>query len=226
MRFQSRHAWDLTPAEAMALQERLRQEVVREDRIGTLRAVAGIDVGFEQQGRVARAAVVVLDYPALQMREKSLARRAVTFPYVPGLLSFREAPVVLDALERLQHLPDLIVYDGHGLAHPRRFGIACHLGLLTDIPTIGVAKRRLVGQHRAVEGRAGAWQPLIDNGETIGAVLRTQAQAQPVYVSIGHRISLETAIELVLRCTRDDRLPEPTRWAHRLASGPHQAAKF
>ncbi len=219
MRFQPRHAWDLTPAEAMALQQRLRQEVIQEDRIGALRTVAGIDVGFEQHGRAARAAVAVLGYPGLDLRARSLARRPVVFPYIPGLLSFREAPVVLDALERLEHLPDLLLYDGHGMAHPRRFGIACHLGVLTDLPTIGVAKRPLVGHHEPVEDRAGAWQPLIDDGETIGAVVRTQAHASPVYVSIGHKVSLLTAIDAVLSCTRQHRLPEPTRWAHRLASG-------
>jgi len=221
MRFPASHPWDLTPAEAMALQERLRQEVIREDRIGGLGTVAGIDVGFEQQGRVARAAVAVLAYPGLELRAKGLARLPVTFPYIPGLLSFREAPVVLQALEALEDLPDLIVYDGHGLAHPRRFGIACHLGLLTGIPTIGVAKRRLVGQHAAVEGRTGARQPLVDQGETIGMVVRTQPHAPPVYVSVGHKVSLDTAVEIVLRCTRQHRLPEPTRWAHRLASGLH-----
>lgn len=219
MRFQARHAWDLTPAEAMALQQRLRREVVREGRIAALRSVAGIDVGFEQNGRAARAAVAVLSHPGLELHAKSLARLPVTFPYIPGLLSFREAPVVLQALEMLEEAPDLILYDGHGLAHPRRFGIACHVGLLTDIPTIGVAKRRLVGHHRPVEDRAGAWQPLVDQGETIGAVLRSQPHAPPLFVSIGHKISLDTAVEVVLSCTRHHRLPEPARWAHRLASG-------
>lgn len=221
MRFQVNHPWDLTPTEAAALQQRLRHEVIREDRIGGLRTVAGIDVGFEQQGTAAWGAVAVLSYPWLELRCRSLARRRVTFPYVPGLLSFREAPVVLDALEKLEELPDLLLYDGHGVAHPRRFGIACHVGLLTDIPTIGVAKRRLIGQHAPVEERAGARQPLIDQGEIIGMVVRTQPHAPPVYVSVGHMVSLDTAVDTVLRCTRGHRLPEPTRWAHRLASGPH-----
>ncbi len=216
---QASHPWNLTPAEAMALQDRLRLEVVQEDRIGALRMVAGIDLGFEQGGRVARAAVAVLAYPSLELRSRRLARLPVTFPYIPGLLSFREAPVVLEALEALEELPDLILYDGHGMAHPRRFGIACHIGLLTDIPTVGVAKRRLIGHHEAVEDRGGARQPLIDEGDIIGAVVRTQAHAAPVYVSVGHKVNLDTAVETVLRCTRHHRLPEPTRWAHRLASG-------
>ncbi|MEW6567197.1 MAG: deoxyribonuclease V [Chloroflexota bacterium] len=219
MRFQPRHRWDLSPAQAMALQQSLRHEVLCQDHLGPVRTVAGVDVGFEAQGRVARAAVAVLSFPDLSLKSKAIARSPVTFPYIPGLLSFRETPVVLKALEALDELPDALLYDGHGLAHPRRFGIACHVGLLTDIPSIGVAKRRLVGRHETLAEERGAWKPLIDQGEIIGAVLRTQRHTPPVFVSIGHKVSLETAIDLVLCCTRADRLPETTRWAHRLASG-------
>jgi deoxyribonuclease V len=139
---------------------------------------------------------------------------------VPGLLSFRELPTLLKALEKLKSRPDMVLCDGQGLAHPRRFGIACHLGLATGIPAIGVGKTRLLGAHKPVRNRRGAWQPLLDGDECIGAVLRTRVDVKPVYVSIGHRVSLSTAIDYVLRCAPRYRLPETTRQAHRHASGP------
>ncbi len=142
------HPWDLRPAEARALQEQLRGQVLAVDRLGSLGRVAGIDVGFDTGGAVARAAVVVLDFPGLRHLDQAVARRAVSFPYVPGLLSFREVPVVLEALEGLRLPPDLLLCDGQGLAHPRRFGLASHLGLLTDLPSIGVAKSHLYGSYR------------------------------------------------------------------------------
>lgn len=212
--------WDLTPAEAIALQRELAPQVVREDCLGVVRRVAGIDVGFEAAGAVTRAAVVVLDFPSLGVVEQAVARRPTTFPYVPGLLSFREAPAVLAALAGLSGPPDLILYDGQGLAHPRRFGIACHLGLLTGIPSIGVAKSRLVGRFEPPGPERGAWSPLEDRGEVIGAVLRTRAGVAPLFVSIGWGIGLATAIHWVLACAPRFRLPETTRQAHRLASGP------
>jgi len=215
-----RHRWDLTPKEAMALQEKLRASVVREDRLGRVRHVCGIDVGFERDGTITRAAVAVLSFPALELVESAIARRKTTFPYVPGLLSFREIPAVLDALERLTITPDLVICDGQGIAHPRRCGLASHIGLVAGVPSIGCAKSRLVGEHRAPAARRGAWAPLVDAGETIGAVLRTRAGVNPVYVSIGHRVSLDTAIRFVLACCTRYRLPETTRHAHRLASGP------
>lgn len=214
------HSWPSTLAQARAIQEALRGRVVRQDRLAEVKAVAGIDVGFERGGAVARAAVVVLGFPGLEPRAQAVARRPVDFPYVPGFLSFRELPAVLAALARLRVRPDLLLCDGQGLAHPRRFGLACHLGVLTDTPSIGVAKSRLIGEPRGRLGQArGSWVPLVDNEEVIGAVLRTRAGIKPVYVSIGHRISLETAIAYVLRCTPRYRLPETTRLAHRLASG-------
>jgi deoxyribonuclease V len=162
---------------------------------------------------------VVLQLPGLELSETAIGCCVTSFPYVPGLLSFREAPAVLAALENLEDLPDLLMYDGHGLAHPRRFGAASHIGLLTGIPTIGVAKGPLVGGHAPVPPERGAWQPVMAEGEIIGAALRTRSGTRPVYVSIGHRLSLATAIDYVLRCSRGFRLPEPTRWAHQLASG-------
>jgi deoxyribonuclease V len=216
--FLSLHPWQVSPQEAIAIQESLRQQVIREDRFDPIRTVGGVDVGFEADGTITRAAVVVLGYPELDLVETAIARCPTTFPYIPGLLSFREAPAVLDALDRLEALPDLLICDGQGIAHPRRLGLASHLGLCTGLPSIGAAKSRLIGRHEPVGEGRGDRQPLWDGDEIIGAVLRTRKNTQPVYVSIGHRISLETAIQLVLACTEAYRLPEPTRQAHRLAS--------
>ncbi|MCI0393518.1 MAG: deoxyribonuclease V [Chloroflexi bacterium] len=212
------HPWDVTQQEAIAIQQRLRRAVITEDRLGPVRYVAGVDVGFEENNTITRAAVAVLSFPDLALQEQALARRPTTFPYIPGLLSFRETPAVLEALAQLTIRPDLLLCDGQGLAHPRRLGIACHLGLLSDIPSIGVAKSLLVGRHEPLADERGRWQPLRDRGEVVGAVLRTRAGVAPIYVSIGHRISLETALKYVMRCTPKYRLPETTRQAHRLAS--------
>jgi deoxyribonuclease V len=209
---------NFTPAQAIALQQSLRHQVISADQFGPLQRVAGVDVGFEQGGRVARAAVAVLSFPELELVETSLALQPVTFPYIPGLLSFREAPVVLAALSRLSAPPDLLVCDGHGFAHPRRFGLACHLGLLAALPSIGAAKSRLLGEYVPPPDERGAWQPLLDAGEVIGAVLRTRPGTKPIFISIGHRLCLETALDLILRCTTRYRIPEPTRQAHHLAS--------
>jgi len=211
--------WPTDVAGARAVQEALRTKVVREDRLGPVDTVAGVDVGFEDGGETTRAAVAVLAFPSLEPVAQAISRRPTVFPYVPGYLSFRELPAVLAALEKLAAMPDLILCDGQGLAHPRRFGLACHLGVLTDIPCIGVAKSRLVGTHDELPPDKGQWVPLRDKDETIGAVLRTRFRVSPVYVSTGHRVSLATAIDYTLRCTTRYRLPETTRHAHRLASG-------
>ncbi len=212
------HDWELTPAQARAVQQQLHTHVITQDCLGPVNYVAGVDVGFEDQGRVTRAAVVVLRFPALQEVEHTIARRPTTFPYVPGLLSFRELPAVLEALERLTVEPGVLLCDGQGIAHPRRLGIASHLGVLLDRPTIGVAKSRLCGHHGPVPAGRGDWTPLLDGAETIGAVLRTRSGVKPLYISVGHRISLTTAIHYVMACTRRFRLPETTRQADRLAS--------
>lgn len=212
------HPWDVSPEEAVALQMQWRERVIREDCLGEIRTVAGVDVGFEDEGRVARAAVVVLDFPTLVPRQKVLARKAVAFPYIPGLLSFREVPVILEALAQLEVWPDVLLVDGQGIAHPRRLGIASHLGVWCDVPTVGVAKSRLIGWHAPVDDEVGAWQPLWDGDEIIGAALRMRKGAKPVYVSVGHRVSLPTALDLVLRCGRGYRLAEPLRLAHQHAS--------
>ena len=220
---QIRHSWNLTPVAAVALQHRLRSKVIRTGRPQQVRHVAGTDVGFERGGGVTRAAVAVLSFPALELVDHAIARQPTRFPYVPGLLSFREMPALLAALDHLRIDPDLILCDGQGYAHPRRFGLASHLGVYCGKPTIGVAKSRLLGEHGQPMQRRGAWVPLRDQGETIGAVLRSRAYAQPIFVSIGHRISLPLAVRTVLACTTKFRLPETTRWAHRLASGGNPA---
>lgn len=219
MRLGHCHRWDVTPAQAREIQEQLRDLVECQDRFGEIHRVAGVDVGFEDGGKITRAAVAVLGFPDLEVRERSVARLPTGFPYVPGLLSFREIPAVLAAMEGLRELPDLLLCDGQGLAHPRRFGIACHLGVLTDLPSIGVAKSRLVGEHSDPGPDKGCWQPLLDRGEIVGAVVRTRSRVNPLYVSIGHRIGLGTAIRYVVACSPRYRLPETTREAHRLASG-------
>ena len=218
MKIRQRHRWDLTPKEAMALQARLAAEVVRRDDFAAIGRVAGVDAGFEEAGATTRAAVAVLAFPSLQLETSAIARLPTRFPYVPGLLSFREVPAVLAAIEQLAVLPDLLLCDGQGIAHPRRLGIASHLGLLLDIPAIGVAKTRLIGTHDAVPDERGAWVPLEDRGEVIGAVLRTRRGVKPLYISPGHRIGLESSVAWVMACLTRFRLPETTRWAHRLAS--------
>ncbi len=214
------HRWDVSPKEAVAIQRQWCAKAVRHDCLGPVRRVAGIDVGFKERGTVARAAVVILRYPELALLEQVVIERPAEFPYVPGLLSFREVPVVLEALARLDRGPDLLLCDAQGYAHPRRFGLASHLGVITDTPSIGVAKTRLIGEHAPVPARMGAWTTLRDRDEIIGAALRTRTGVKPLYVSVGHRVCLETALRFVMSCVTKNRLPETTRLAHRIASGP------
>ncbi len=211
------HPWSVTPAEARAIQERLKPRVEAADRLPEVRLVAGVDAHYDASARTTFAAVAVMRLPGLELEDRVTARRPTTFPYVPGLLSFREAPAILDALERLGAAPDLLLVDGQGLAHPRRFGIACHVGVLADLPAIGVAKSRLVGAHEEPGNKRGDRVPLRHRGEVVGVVVRTRANTRPLYVSIGHRISLETAVGYVLRCSLRFRLPEPIREADRLS---------
>lgn len=212
------HNWNIDIPGARDLQLQLAQQVITADHFGPIHTVAGTDVGFEQQGRITRAAVVLLRFPELEVIEYKICRRPTTFPYVPGYLSFREAPALLEALQQLSLAPDLLLCDGQGIAHPRRFGIACHLGVLTGIPAIGVAKSRLLGSHREVANTKGSWQPLEDKGDIIGAVLRSRVNVKPIYISPGHNISLPSAINYVLDCLSRYRLPETTRWADGIAS--------
>jgi len=211
------HPWDLKPAEAVALQARLARQVVRQSctRPEDMTTVAGIDAGY--RNKTAFAAVVVLDLRDLQVLEKATAAKPVSFPYIPGLLSFREGPVVLEALDKLKSPPDLLLFDGQGIAHPRRFGMACHIGLLTGIPSVGCAKTRLLGDHEEPPRDRGSTADLKENGETLGAVVRTRTDVKPVYISIGHLMDLNDSIRLVLQCCRGYRLPEPLRRADQLS---------
>jgi deoxyribonuclease V len=210
------HDWDVSPDEAKQIQRRLASAVRTTplpDPVGT---VAGVDVSVRDG--TAQAAVAVLRLPDLAVVDEAIHRCAVPFPYVPGLLSFREMPAVLPALEKLDTTPDVFVTDSHGRAHPRRFGLACHLGVLFDVPTIGVAKSILVGTPEGDLGpEKGSRVPLVDDGETVGTVLRTRTDVNPVYVSVGHRCRLRDAADLMLDCSPTYKIPEPTRQAHRLS---------
>jgi deoxyribonuclease V len=209
--------WPGSLAEARLVQQRLRARVIAEDRLGLVRIVAGVDAWIEPAGARIWAAAVALDLPNLELRESVVVCRCVAVPYVPGFLSWREAPAALAALERLRTRPDLLFVDGQGVAHPRRFGLACHIGLFTAVPTIGVAKSRLLGRYEPPGPDLGAWSPLVEGDEIVGAVLRTRSQTRPVFVSVGHRISLGSAVDYVLRCTPAFRFPEPIRLADRLS---------
>ena len=217
MQYHDLHSWNVTPAEARQLQNELRTQVVGTDRFGKINTVAGADIGFKKD--IARASVVVLSFPELQVVDSVVTESPVRFPYIPGLLSFREIPPLLTAFTQLQTEPDLVIVDGQGIAHPRRFGLASHLGLILDKPTIGCAKSRLCGQYEEPESEQGAYTYLMDKGEVIGAVVRTRKNVQVVYISIGHRISLDSARTWTLACCRGYRLPETTRYAHNAASG-------
>ena len=212
---------DLMPAgsfaEARLVQQRLRAKVIVEDRLGRVRIVAGVDAWAEPSGERIWTAAVALGFSDLELQESAVVCRRTVAPYVPGFLSLREAPAALAALERLRLRPDLLLVDGQGLAHPRRFGLACHIGLLAAIPTIGVAKSRLLGRYEPPGPDRGEWTPLVDDDETVGAVLRTRAHVRPLFVSVGHCISLRTAVDYVLRCAPTFRLPEPLRLADRLS---------
>lgn len=209
---------DLTPQQAIQLQQQSASQVITRDDLSAVTTVAGVDVGFENRD-IARAAIVVLRLADLKPIDYTIARQPVPVPYIPGLLSFRECPVILEALDKLGHKPDLLLCDGQGIAHPRRLGVAAHTGILTGLPAIGVGKSRLTGTHGPVPDDKGAWVPLEDKGETIGAVLRTRQGVKPLYISPGHRISLPTAIHYVMACVTRYRLPETTRWADGIASG-------
>lgn len=213
------HQWNLQPDEAIALQKELAIRVIREDQVGEVRHVAGVDMAINETNGMARAAVVLLTYPALELIEQHIYEEPLRMPYIPGLLSFREAPCVIGAFERLHRQPDLVMVDGMGIAHPRRIGIASHLGLWLDLPTIGCGKSILVGKYdkEALGEDAGNWLPLVHRKEVVGAAVRTRTRVNPMFISIGHKISLETSIKYVLACGRGYRLPEPTRLADKLS---------
>ncbi|MCK0744191.1 deoxyribonuclease V [Chromohalobacter nigrandesensis] len=230
---QALHEWTLTPEEAVVLQRRLAPRVVRQGKPDAVTCIAGVDIGFEDGGETTRAAVVVLEWPSLTLQESVVHREPTRMPYIPGLLSFREIPAALAAFARLASCPNLVMVDGQGIAHPRRLGVASHLGLWLDLPTIGVAKKVLCGRHGDVPATRGEWTPLTDRRRAedpadvetdaegrvvIGAVLRSRDNVQPVIVSPGHRLDQAAALEWAIACLGKTKLPEPTRLADRLAS--------
>ncbi len=216
MIIQQLHQWQVNPSEAISIQRQLALQVSKEETFVDVHFVAGVDVAIQRRGE-GTASVVVLSYPELKLVEESNIKGVVDFPYIPGLLSFRESPLLIRAFEQLRITPDLVLVDGQGVAHPRRFGIASHLGLLLDIPTIGCAKSRLCGTFEEPSLDAGSTSNLRDMDEIIGQVVRTKTNTRPVYVSIGHKISLRQAVVWTLRCCSGFRLPEPTRLAHQAA---------
>jgi deoxyribonuclease V len=207
------HAWDLSPEQAIALQNEWQPHVIQTDDFHDIKTIAGVDVAYSKDETHLVGAVVVLDAHNFAIQQISYAEERVSFPYVPGLFSFRELPSLLAAFTKLEQLPDLVVCDGQGIAHPRRFGLACHLGLMLDIPTLGCAKKRFIGEFNEPAALRGASSDLIEDGEIVGKALRTQTQIKPVFVSVGHRISLATACDWVLKLTPHYRLPETTRAA-------------
>jgi len=213
------HDWQVNYTEALDTQLRLAAQVSRRGEVITPRFIAGVDMAVGKAQEMATGAVVVLNYPELRLVETKVVKGRLDFPYIPGLLSFRESPLILNACQQLTVTPDLILVDGQGIAHPRRMGLASHLGLFLNTPTIGCAKSRLCGSHEMPGDEPGSYAELIDKGEIIGAALRTRTGVKPIYVSIGHRVDLSTAIYWVMSCCRGYRLPEPTRLAHLVAGG-------
>jgi len=215
------HRWDVSPKQAAEIQLALRPQLKKQRDFSEVRTVAGADIALSSLGpdrraqreAVAYAGVILYRFPDLVELERQSAVRQVSFPYVPGLLVFREGPALLEAFAKLRTPPGLLLFDAHGYSHPRRFGLACHLSVVLDTPGIGVAKSLLIGRYQEPEDRVGAWTPLVDAEETVGAVLRTRAHVQPIFISIGHRVDLLTAVEFTLACTDGYRIPKPTREA-------------
>jgi deoxyribonuclease V len=219
MHIENLHDWNLNITQTIELQRTLASRIIRNGKIENPHYIAGVDVSVNYIHE-ATAAAVVLKYPELTIQETSVVQGKAEFPYVPGLLSFRELPLTLRACEQLSLEPDLVIVDGQGIAHPRRIGLASHLGLFLNIPTIGCAKSPLFGKYSAPEIRKGSYKDILDpKGEIIGAVLRTKTGVKPLFISIGHRIDLPSCIHWVLQCCRGYRLPEPTRLAHLASKG-------
>ncbi|MFC2060435.1 deoxyribonuclease V [Chloroflexota bacterium] len=219
MKVKRLHGWQVSTTQSLELQRELAAQVCRSGEITDPHFIAGVDISVEKARGIATGAVVVLNYPELRLVETKTVQGSLDFPYVPGLLSFRESPLTLAACEQLSITPDFILVDGQGIAHPRRLGLASHLGLFLNTPTIGCAKSLLCGQHEAPGEKADSYTEILDRDETIGVALRTKTKVKPVYVSIGHMINLQSAIHWVLMCCRGYRIPEPTRLAHLAAGG-------
>lgn len=217
-RSQAIHDWNPSTKEAKQIQNRLSQKILFKDTFGTPEYIAGADVGFDKKRNEARAAIVILQFGDLSVVESSVVTTDIPYSYIPGFLSFREAPPLLQALDKLSILPDIILCDSQGYAHPRRFGLACHLGVLTDLPAIGVAKSRLIGKYHSLPREKGSSVPLMDEEEQVGIVLRTRTDVNPLFISVGHRVSLPRAENIVMGAVSRFKLPETTRAADRLAS--------
>ena len=219
MKVEKLHGWQVSLSQALDIQAQLAARVSKTSEVDTPRFIAGADISAGRTQGIATGAVVVVRYPEMKPVEVKIVKQKLALPYIPGLLSFREAPLILAACEKLAVTPDLILVDGQGMAHPRRMGLASHLGLFLNMPTIGCAKSRLCGSHEEPGIEPGSYAELVDNGEVIGAALRTRLNVKPVYVSIGHKVDLGTAIYWVLECCRGYRIPEPARLAHLAAGG-------
>lgn len=215
MKIHSHHSWKVTCRQATAIQKRLAHRVDRENRLQTPQWVAGADISLTRESPEAFAGIVVLNARTLEIAEEYFIRGPIDFPYIPGLLSFREAPLLLKLFKKVSPAPQLVFFDGQGIAHPRRLGLASHMGLFLDCPTVGCAKSRLIGTHREPGVKKGCRARLKDDeGQTIGSVVRTRENCKPVFISVGHQIDLETAVRWTLKCTTRYRIPEPTRLAH------------
>jgi deoxyribonuclease V len=218
MRFKSLHPWRVSYQRAIRIQQRLRERLILNVFKGLPRTIAGADVAYSKQTNVVYAGVVVFDYSSMKLLDRSTATAKAGFPYIPGLLSFREAPALLKAFRSLKTEPEVLMFDGQGIAHPRGFGLACHMGLLLDKPSIGCAKEILVGEYRPVAGEVGSYSYILYKGKRAGAAVRTRSQVKPVFVSPGHRINISSSIKIVLGSCRGYRIPEPLRTAHNLVS--------
>ena len=213
MKFQNLHRWDLSPKEAMGIQNELRERVIKQNSFGSISLIAGADICLDEEKKNGYAGVIIFTFPELIEVERQWAECPISFAYIPGLLAFREAPILLEAFAKLENEPDLVIFDGQGLAHPRRLGIASHLGIILDKPSIGCAKSLLIGTYQEPGEKAGSSSPLMDSREEIGLVLRTRDSVAPIFVSIGHKIDLPTCKSILLQCCDGVRIPKPTREA-------------
>lgn len=220
MKIMNLHLWDCKYHEAVSIQNMLREKLILRDKDlhRPIRTIAGADISYAKGSDLFFAAVVLLDFESMAVIEESTCKAQAAFPYIPGLLSFREGPALLSAFSKLRQKPDAVMFDGQGIAHPRGIGLASHIALFLDLPAIGCAKTRLCGTHEEVGNEKGNFAPLLLNNSVCGAVLRTKRKVKPVFVSQGHKISLETAIDITLSCCRSYRLPDPVRKAHLLVN--------
>ncbi len=214
MKYRKLHPWKVTPQQALKIQADLAKMVVLKKDFDQIKRIAGVDASYHLATKRIYSGIIIYSFPDLSLLEQRYASRRIEFPYVPGLLTFREGPAILAAFEKLKKAPDLIIFDGQGIAHPRGMGLATHMGILLNLPSIGCAKSRLIGEYTQPANRVGAYSCLKDEARTVGAVIRTRKHVRPVFVSPGFKIDLPTSIEIVLQCTRGYRLPEPTRQAH------------